>query len=327
MAATLRADRGRRRFFRLSLLLQALGLLLAIGLTVPDFVQSRLHPQYCWICIDVPGIVFMLSLVIYGPVALLLILLAWRWRGQRRWPLVMVGVVDAIAVAWAALWVIGFVQSRHDTVPTAASIPPLLVLPALATLALAVNLVWPLPWKSLLGASAVGSLLLGVFLWFYAIRPVTQRIPGELSLPFSATIVYEGKDLGCREHVQGWVRVHTCTVTTLVVYRGSGDPVQDQRTINNVLLAQHRLRAGEERVLPLPVDLAVNRSYGESVDPRNAGLCLIITDRITPAPASPPYASCGYPADYADIRSHWPSDGDTYAIGIIYDYTRPDYLR
>jgi hypothetical protein len=107
-----------------------------------------------------------------------------------------------------------------------------------------------------------------------------------------------------------------------VVYRGSGDSDRDQATINQVLLAQKRLQASQVQVLPLPVVTGVYLSDSRTVDSRNTGLCLVITDRFTPAPSKPafPFRPCGTPADYADILSHWPAD-DAYAIGIIYYYS------
>lgn len=317
------SDRGGMRPLRIALLLQAAGLLLTIALTVPDYLDGLLHPRHCtsW-CFDFRGLAFYFTSIFLGPVILLMLLLAWRWRGPRRWPLLIVVVLDAAAVLLVAGATISFIQSRTDSIPTVASAPPLLLLPALATLLLGINLVRPLPWKPLVAVSAAGCLLVAPFLWLYAVRPVHQRIPGEMSLPFSRVVGYEGRDLGCRNYDRGWVRQRECTNATLVVYRGSGDAYRDQATINQVLLAQKRLQPNDVRVRPLPVVTGVNHSESPDVDARNTGLCLMITDRLTPAPSTPafPFRPCGTPADYADIQSHWPAD-DAYAIGIIYYYS------
>jgi hypothetical protein len=118
---------------------------------------------------------------------------------------------------------------------------------------------------------------------------------------------------------------HQCLGTTLLVYRGSGDPSKDQTTINGALLAQHRIRPVDANVTQLPVDMGVNRTYAADVDPTNAGLCVIITDRSSPLPSPLVLGRCGMTTDYADIRSHWPGN-DAYAIGIIYYFDRRDYV-
>lgn len=312
---------------RVALLLQAVGLLVTIGLTVPDYVDAQFHPLVCThMCIDLRGLPFELTMVVFGPVVVLLLLLAWRWRGPRLWPLAVVAVVDAAAIALVASVVIDFAYTRFDSVPPVASAPPLLLFPALVTIALGTNLVRPVPWKRIGAVGAAGSVVLAVFLWSYVIGPVHQRIPGEILLPFSKSVAYEGRDLGCLDYEAGWTFQHRCVRATLVVYRGSGNVAGDQATINHVLLAQKRIQPGENHIGQLPVSMSVNSTYALDVDGSNAGLCLIITDRVTPAPSKLLPAQCGTPSDYADIRSHWPAD-HAYAIGIIYYYYRPDYRR
>jgi hypothetical protein len=319
-------DRARRlKPLRIALLLQAMALLVSIALTVPDYLEARFHPRVCvsW-CLDLQGLAFYLSVIFFGPVIVILLLLVWRWRGSRRWPLAVVATIDALAIYWAAASMIPFVHPQLDSIPSVAFAPPLLLLPALATLALGANLVRMVPWKPTIAASAVGCLLLAAFLWTHVIQPVHQRIPGEISLPFSRVVAYEGRDLGCQDYLAGWTHQHVCTRATLLIYRGSGDPSSDQATINQVLLAQKRLQPGEDHVVQLPVDMVVNRTDSPEVDPSNSGLCLLITDRFTAAPSTLSYPHCGSPDDYADIRSHWPAE-DAYAIGIIYKYSPPDY--
>jgi hypothetical protein len=322
------AERARlRKYLRVALLVQALGGMAIIALTVPDFIDAQLHPLGCtgvsW-CLDFRGFAFTLAAIFMVPVIGVLLVLAWRWRGPRLWPLSIVALIDAAAILLTVDAIVSFLGTRNDSVPSVAAAPPLLLLPALATLALGINLVLPVPLKPILAVSAAGSVLLAASLWFFVIRPLHQSIPGELSLPFSKTAVYDGRDMGCRDYVQGWVDKHECLRATLLVYRGSGDPSKDQATINEVLLAQQRIRVVDERIVPLPVDEAVNRTYSNEVDHSNAGLCLIITDQVTAPPSPLVLGRCGMVTDYADIRSHWPAD-DAYAIGIIYYWDRQDF--
>ena len=321
------AERARlQKFLRVALLLQAAGGLGIIALTVPDFIDAQ-RPLECgtgW-CLDFRGIAFKIAVVFIGPFIAALLLLSWRWRGPRLWPLAIVAVIDAAAIFLTAGAIIPFLQTRSDSVPSFVSAPPLLLLPALVTLALGVAIVRPVHLGPILTASVAGCVILTAFFWLYAVRPEHQGIPGELSLPFSHTSVYDGRDLGCRDFVAGWVDEHECLEAALLVYRGSGDSSKDQTTINAILLAQQRIPPGYERVTPLPVDMAVNRGYGPNVDSANAGLCLIITDRSTTPPMPLALGRCGLDADYADIRSNWPAE-DPYAIGVIYYWDRPDYV-
>ncbi|OLE81837.1 MAG: hypothetical protein AUG06_00210 [Actinobacteria bacterium 13_1_20CM_2_65_11] len=321
------AERARlHKFLRAAIVLQAIALIAVIALTFPDWLDGHLHPYApCGLCLDLRGLAFAISAVVLGPVIVVLVVLAWRWRGPRRWPLAIVVVVDAAAIVLTVAVVVGFFGNRTDSVPPYASVPLLVLLPALATLVLGINLVRPVSLRRILAASAAGSVLLAAFLWFFAIRPVQQSIPGELSLPFSKTAVCEGRDLGCRDYVQGWLDKHDCTRATLLVYRGTGDPSKDEATIDRAMAAQLRQVLAGALVKPLPVDVAVGRTYSPQVDPNNGGLCLIITDRVTPPPRGFASGRCAMLTDYADIRSHWPGE-DAYAIGIIYYFDRRDYV-
>jgi hypothetical protein len=266
-----------------------------------------------------------LSAIVLGPIIVALLVLAWRWRGPGRWPLALVAVFDVGAIFLTAGITVGAFYNRTDSVPPLASVPPLLLLPALATLALGISVVTPLKLRPILAASTAGCVLLAAFLWVFAVRPVHQDIPGELSLPFSRTAAYQSRDLGCEDNVQGWVDTHTCMSATLLVYRGSGDVSNDIGTVDQALAAhQQSILVGGGLVTPLPVDAGVGRTGVSEVDPSNAGLCVIITDRITSPPSNSKLGRCAVVTDYADIRSHWPAD-DAYAIGIIYYWERRDY--
>jgi hypothetical protein len=321
------AERVRpQKFLRVALLLQAAGLLALIAQTVPDWIDGHFHPYAsCGLCLDLRGLAFDLTAIFLGPVFVLLVVLSWRWRGPRLWPLAVVALIDAAAIFLTADVTVSFFHNRTDSVPPFASAPPLLLLPALATLALGINLVRRVPLRPILAASTAGCILLAAFLWLFAIRPVHQSIPGEVSLAFSKTAVYEGRGLGCQDHVQGWIDEHTCTRATLLVYRGSGDPSKDEATIEQALSAELRRVPAGELIKPLPVDVALNRTQNPDVDPSNAGLCLIITDRVTAPPSNMKLGHCGVVTDYADIRSRWPGN-DAYAIGIIYYWEARDYV-
>jgi len=320
------AERTRlHRFLRVALAVQAAGLLAAIALTVPDWIDYQLHPLECGWCIDLRGLPFALSAIVLGPIILVLLVLAWRWRGPRRWPLALVAVFDVAAILLTADITVGAFYNRTESVPPLASAPPLVLLPALATLASGISLVRPLRLRPILAASSAGCILLTVFLWFFAVRPMHQSIPGELSLPFSRTAAYQSRDLGCEDNVQGWVDTHRCMSATLLVYRGSGDVSNDIGIVDQALAAhQQSILTGGGLVTPLPVDAGARRTDVREVDPSNAGLCVIITDRATPPPSNLKLGRCAVVADYVDILSHWPADA-AYAIGIIYYWERRDY--
>ena len=70
-------------------------------------------------------------------------------------------LLDGAAIFLTADTIINDPHFRGNSIPPVASVPPLLLLPALATLVLGINLVRSVPWKLLLGASAAGCILLG----------------------------------------------------------------------------------------------------------------------------------------------------------------------
>jgi hypothetical protein len=90
------ADRARlHQYLRVAALLQVGGMLATIGLTVPDFIDYQTRALECGWCFDFRGAPFALSLTFLGPVILVLLLVAWRWRGPRLWPLTIVALIDA----------------------------------------------------------------------------------------------------------------------------------------------------------------------------------------------------------------------------------------
>jgi hypothetical protein len=148
--------------------LQAVGLLALIALTFPDWLDQYVHPSACtpdqW-CMDLRGLSFDLLAIFLGPVIVVLLILARWWRGPRLWPLGIVVLIDAAAIFFSFDSIINDLQARASSIPPVASAPPLLLLPALATLALGLNLVRPVRWKPLLAASAAGCIVLAGALW------------------------------------------------------------------------------------------------------------------------------------------------------------------
>ena len=164
-----------QKYLRVALLVQAAGLLALIALTFPDWLDGYLHPHVCtpdqW-CMDFRGLAFDLLAIFLGPVIVVLLILARRWQGPRLWPLALVVLIDAAAIVLTADVIINELHARTDSIPPVASAPPLLLLPALATLVLGINLVRPVRWRPLLAASAAGCMLLAAFLWLYSVWPM-----------------------------------------------------------------------------------------------------------------------------------------------------------
>jgi len=156
------------RYLRVALALQAVGLLALIALTVPDWLDRYLHPYICTsgqLCIDFRGLAFDYLAIFFGPVIVVLLILARRWRGPRLWPLAIVVLLDAAAIFLTVDSILNDLYNRTNSIPPVASAPPLLLLPALATLVLGINLVRPVRWMPLLVASAAGCIVMAAALW------------------------------------------------------------------------------------------------------------------------------------------------------------------
>ena len=165
------AERARfHRYLRFALVLQAVGLLALIALAFPDWLDVYIHPYACtpdqW-CMDLRGLAFDLLAIFLGPVIVVLLILARWWRGPRLWPLGIVVLLDAAAIFFTADTIANDLHARASSIPPVASAPPLLLLPALATLVLGINLVRPVRWKRLLAASAAGCIVLAAVLWIH----------------------------------------------------------------------------------------------------------------------------------------------------------------
>ena len=95
------------------MLVQALALLVVVGVTIPGYLDYRLHPISCrpdeW-CMDFRSLPFIYSALFLGPPALLLLTTYWLWRRPRRWPAVFPLLVDAAIIGVALVDLIAFAQ-------------------------------------------------------------------------------------------------------------------------------------------------------------------------------------------------------------------------
>jgi hypothetical protein len=157
--------------------LQAVGLLGLIALAFPDWLDGYFHPHVCtpdqW-CMDFRGLAFNLLAIFLGPVIVVLLILARWWHGPRLWPLWIVVLLDAAAIFFTADSILNDLYTRTNSIPPVASAPPLLLLPALATLVLGISLVRPVRWRPFLAASTAGCLVMAAALW---IRDVGSTPP------------------------------------------------------------------------------------------------------------------------------------------------------
>jgi hypothetical protein len=295
----------------------------AVVVAIASYMTANPPVCYGW-CLNLAPIFWFLVGLPLLPPAVVILMLAWLWRGRRRWPAVVLFVTDAVVLLFSASVLGTYPSDVADPVPALGLLPVALMLPAIATTLLCLHVLRPIRWIPILAVSAAACVLLGVLVSVNVIGPVHQEIPGELSLSFGRTVVYEGRDLGCMDYVAGWTRQHRCLDAALVVYRGSGDPGQDQLAIDRAVQDPTRLSPTENKIEPLPVDAPFGQSYTGKGDYRAAGGCLLIIDRSSPAAVRPAFGHCGLPQDYSDIRAHWPAD-EAYAIGIVYWYTRPPY--
>jgi hypothetical protein len=90
------------RAARIAVALQALCLLVVIGLTVPDFLDYLFHPLVCTSdlgCLDLRGLPFVVTAFFLGPLTLLLLVTCWIWRRPRVWPAILPLLVDVVIIS------------------------------------------------------------------------------------------------------------------------------------------------------------------------------------------------------------------------------------
>jgi hypothetical protein len=121
-------DRARlHRYLRIALVLQAVGLLGLIATSFPDWLDSYLRPHVCaptaW-CMDFRGLDFDALAIFFGPLIVLLLILAWRCRGPRVWPLAVVALLDAGAIFLTVDAILGELPGYFSARTTAATMLP-----------------------------------------------------------------------------------------------------------------------------------------------------------------------------------------------------------
>jgi thiazole synthase/sulfur carrier protein len=86
---------------RIAVLVQAVALLVVVGLAVPSYLDFLFRPLYCaqgqW-CLDFRGLALGLTTASLGPPALLLFATYWLWRRPRKWPAAIPLVVGVIVI-------------------------------------------------------------------------------------------------------------------------------------------------------------------------------------------------------------------------------------
>jgi hypothetical protein len=121
---------------------QALGLLVIFGVTIPGYLDYLSHPMICkpseW-CLDFRGLPFLLAALFLGPPALILLLTAWLWRRPRRWPAVLPLLVDAAVIGFVLLNLVEFARTR-SLEPTGVAQMLLALIPAVVSLTLVIAL-------------------------------------------------------------------------------------------------------------------------------------------------------------------------------------------
>jgi hypothetical protein len=103
------------RVTRIAVAVQALCLLIVIGLEVPGELDYLFRPLVCrpdqW-CLDFRGLPLLVALMVLGPPVLLLLATVWLWRRPRMWPAVLPLLVDAAIIGGVIVDLIGFARTR-----------------------------------------------------------------------------------------------------------------------------------------------------------------------------------------------------------------------
>lgn len=97
------------------MLLQALALLVVVGIMVPGYLDYVFRPLSCtpgqW-CMDLRGLAFQISALFLGPPALLLLATYWLWRRPRRWPAALPILADVAVIGVVFIDLVAFAQTR-----------------------------------------------------------------------------------------------------------------------------------------------------------------------------------------------------------------------
>jgi hypothetical protein len=96
-------------------LVQALALLVVIGLYIPGYLDYLFRSPSCrpdhW-CMDLRGLQFQLSALFLRPPALLLLATYWLWRRPRKWPAALPFLVDVAVIGVVSIYLVAFAQTR-----------------------------------------------------------------------------------------------------------------------------------------------------------------------------------------------------------------------
>jgi sulfur carrier protein len=90
------------RATRLAVLVQAVALLVVIGLAIPSYLDFLSSPQSCapgQFCLDFRGSTLEFTAVTLGPPALVLLTTYWLWRRPRKWLAAITILIDAAVIA------------------------------------------------------------------------------------------------------------------------------------------------------------------------------------------------------------------------------------
>lgn len=133
---------------RIAVLMQALGLFVVVGLTIPGYLDHLFHPFSCnpdqW-CLDFRGIPFVIATLLLGPPALTLLVTIWLWRRPRRWPAVLPLLVDVAVIGVVLVDLIEFARTGSQE-PNIVAQVLLGLVPAIVSLILVVALLRRSGW-------------------------------------------------------------------------------------------------------------------------------------------------------------------------------------
>ena len=138
------------RAVRVSLVVQAVCLIVLLTTLLPGFLDFLNRPTvYCppdESCYDPTGAGFIIYALIFVPVGVVLVVTAWLWQTEKRWPALVPIALDLLLLGG------GISDLDSPRQPVANNPPPdaellLLVVPALLSLALIVTFVGLLTWR------------------------------------------------------------------------------------------------------------------------------------------------------------------------------------
>jgi hypothetical protein len=132
------------RAVRLSLVVQALCMIVLLGTVLPGFLGYVTRPPLeCPpgdSCFDPSGAGFVIYALVFVPMGAVLVLTAWLWQTDKRWPAVVPIAIDLLLLGGGISDLLSSRQPVEYYPPPAAELV-LLVIPALLSLGLVVTFV------------------------------------------------------------------------------------------------------------------------------------------------------------------------------------------